>query len=82
VTIWSEPRLQRDLPELTKHFFAAWENRNRDQSYMKILRRTGGENNNGASGGAPQGLLFLQSWLGRAISLSTSFEARPRTSVS
>jgi hypothetical protein len=42
--------VERDLPELTKHILAAWENRNRDQSYMKILRRTGGENNNGASG--------------------------------
>lgn len=42
--------VERDLPELTKHILAAWENRNRDQSYMKILRRTGGESNNGASG--------------------------------
>ena len=32
--------LESDLPELTKHIRAAWENRNKDQSYMKILRRT------------------------------------------
>jgi hypothetical protein len=33
--------VETDLPELTKHIRATWENRNRDQSYMKILRRTG-----------------------------------------
>jgi hypothetical protein len=43
--------VERDLPELTKHIRATWENRNRDHSYMKILRRTGGESNNGARGG-------------------------------
>lgn len=31
--------IEDDLPELTKHFKAAWENRNKDQSYMTILRR-------------------------------------------
>lgn len=31
--------LESDLPDLTKHIRAAWENRNKDQSYMKILRR-------------------------------------------
>jgi hypothetical protein len=35
--------VQTDLPELTKHIRAAWEGRSRDQSYMKILRRTGGD---------------------------------------
>jgi hypothetical protein len=33
--------VESDLPELTKHFRAAWENRSKDQSYMKILRRSG-----------------------------------------
>ncbi len=33
--------IETDLPELTKHIRATWENRSRDQSYMKILRRTG-----------------------------------------
>src|SRR5439155_2589607 len=33
--------IERDLPDLTKHIRAAWENRNKDQSYMKILRRSG-----------------------------------------
>jgi len=32
--------VESDLPELTKHIVAAWENRNKDQSYMKILRRS------------------------------------------
>ena len=32
--------IDSDLPELTKHIRAAWENRNKDHSYMKILRRT------------------------------------------
>ena len=32
-----------DLPELTKHISATWENRDKDQSYMKILRRGAGE---------------------------------------
>jgi hypothetical protein len=31
--------IEKDLPELIDHFKAAWENRNSDQSYMKILRR-------------------------------------------
>lgn len=43
--------VESDLPDLTKHITATWENRTRDHSYMKILRRTGGENNNGARGG-------------------------------
>lgn len=30
-----------DIPELTKHFKAAWDNRSKDQSYMKLLRRAG-----------------------------------------
>lgn len=33
-----------DIPELAKHFQAAWENRDTDMTYLKILRR-------GASGG-------------------------------
>ena len=33
--------IEVDVPELTKHFKAAWENRSKDQSYMKILRRAG-----------------------------------------
>lgn len=32
--------VESDLPELTKHIAVAWENRNKDQSYMKILRRS------------------------------------------
>lgn len=32
--------LESDLPEITKHFKAAWDNRNKDQSYIKILRRS------------------------------------------
>jgi nucleoside 2-deoxyribosyltransferase len=32
--------LEADLPELTKHFKAAWDNRTKDTSYMKILRRS------------------------------------------
>jgi hypothetical protein len=32
--------IESDLPELTKHIKTAWENRNKDQSYMKILRRS------------------------------------------
>lgn len=32
--------VETDLPELTKHIAAAWENRTKDQSYMKILRRS------------------------------------------
>jgi hypothetical protein len=36
--------VESDLPELTKHIRAAWENRSRDQSYMTILRRTGTKN--------------------------------------
>lgn len=33
--------VETDLPELTKHFKAAWEQRSKNQSYMKILRRSG-----------------------------------------
>ncbi|HEY2945360.1 MAG TPA: hypothetical protein VGN09_23195 [Vicinamibacteria bacterium] len=33
--------IETDIPELTKHFKAAWDNRSKDQSYMKILRRAG-----------------------------------------
>jgi hypothetical protein len=33
--------VESDLPELTKHFRAAWDHRSKDQSYMKILRRSG-----------------------------------------
>lgn len=36
-----------DLPELTKHIKAAWDNRAKDQSYMKILRRGSGESDKG-----------------------------------
>ncbi|MBI3850601.1 MAG: hypothetical protein HY298_10080 [Verrucomicrobia bacterium] len=32
--------VESDLPELVKHIRAAWENREKDQSYMKILRRS------------------------------------------
>lgn len=32
--------VENDLPELIKHIRAAWENREKDQSYMKILRRS------------------------------------------
>lgn len=32
--------VEADLPEITKHIAAAWENRSKDQSYMKILRRS------------------------------------------
>ena len=31
--------LEVDLPEMAKHIKAAWENRDSDTSYMKILRR-------------------------------------------
>lgn len=31
--------IEQDLPLLTEHFKAAWENRNSEQTYMKILRR-------------------------------------------
>lgn len=31
--------VESDLPELVKHFKAAWENRSTDMSYMKLLRR-------------------------------------------
>ena len=31
--------VEKDLPELTEHFKAAWDNRNSDQTYMKILRK-------------------------------------------
>lgn len=33
--------VEMDVPELTKHFKAAWDNRGKDQSYMKLLRRAG-----------------------------------------
>jgi len=32
--------IETDIPELTKHFKAAWDNRTKDLSYIKILRRT------------------------------------------
>jgi len=35
--------LDVDLPKLTTHVKATWENRDKDQSYMRILRRAGGE---------------------------------------
>jgi hypothetical protein len=31
--------IEKDVPELSEHFKAAWANRNSDQTYMKILRR-------------------------------------------
>ncbi|PWT72120.1 MAG: hypothetical protein C5B59_16580 [Bacteroidetes bacterium] len=31
--------IELDVPSLTDHFKAAWENRNSEQTYMKILRR-------------------------------------------
>lgn len=31
--------IEKDLPELTNHFKAAWENKGSDQTYMKILRK-------------------------------------------
>jgi hypothetical protein len=36
--LW-QSTIEKDLPELTEHIKAAWENRSSDQSYMKILRR-------------------------------------------
>jgi len=36
--------LDTDLPNLTKHIKATWDNRGKDQSYMKILRRGSGNN--------------------------------------
>lgn len=35
--------VMKDVPSLTKHIKAAWDNRNSEQTYMKILRKT---NNN------------------------------------
>lgn len=35
--------VETDLPELTKHIRATWDNRSKDQSYIKILRRSGKE---------------------------------------
>jgi hypothetical protein len=32
--------VESDLPELTKHFRASWDNRTKDQTYIKILRRS------------------------------------------
>ena len=34
--------VESGLPELTKHFRVAWDNRTKDQSYIKILRRSSG----------------------------------------
>jgi hypothetical protein len=34
--------VETDIPELVKHMRAAWDNRTKDQSYMKILRRSEG----------------------------------------
>lgn len=31
--------IEKDVPSLTEHFKAAWENRDSEQTYMKILRR-------------------------------------------
>jgi hypothetical protein len=31
--------IESDIPSLTDHFKGAWNNRNSDQTYMKILRR-------------------------------------------
>jgi hypothetical protein len=31
--------IDSDIPSLTEHFLAAWDNRSSDQTYMKILRR-------------------------------------------
>jgi len=36
--LW-QSTLEKDLPEMTEHVKAAWEQRESDQSYMKILRR-------------------------------------------
>ena len=36
--------IEVDLPELTKHIKAAWDNRNAGQSYLKILRRAAVDN--------------------------------------
>ncbi len=33
--------IEKDVPELTEHFKAAWDNRESDQTYMKILRKSG-----------------------------------------
>jgi len=38
-TLWRST-IETDVPELIKHIAAAWENRNKDQSYIKILRRS------------------------------------------
>ena len=40
--------IEVNLPELTKHITAAWENRDKDQSYMKILRRGSADTGKGA----------------------------------
>jgi len=39
-TLWRST-VEVDVPELTKHFKAAWDNRSKDKSYMDILRRAG-----------------------------------------
>jgi len=36
-----ELSVEKDLAEITEHIKGAWEKRNSDQSYMKILRRAG-----------------------------------------
>ena len=36
--LW-QSTIDKDLPELTEHLKAAWENREKAPSYMKILRR-------------------------------------------
>ena len=36
--LW-QSTVEKDLAEITEHIKAAWQNRNSDQSYMKILRR-------------------------------------------
>lgn len=41
--------VEMDLPELTKHIKATWDNRDKDQSYMKILRRVANEAGRGTA---------------------------------
>lgn len=42
--LWSST-IERDLPKLTEHIKAAWENRDKNLSYMKILTREAGAQN-------------------------------------
>ena len=36
--VWKST-IEADVPALVEHFKAAWNNRDSDQTYMKILRR-------------------------------------------